>query len=643
MSARQNRSGCLQDPRIVRDLEAGLAYHRAGQCDRAERLYRKVLRRKPNQAYALRLLGDIASERGRHEYAVQLFSQALAGLPGSAGAHHSLARALQALGRLDEAADHYRAAITLNPDFAQAHCNLAALLIQQGPHAAALDYATRAAELMPELAEAHLNRGIALGRACRPAEAEAAYSRALSLRPDNVQALSELGCVLAELGRLDEAKACHLKAIELEADNPLLHLRLGDALFLGGDPDGCEAVCRHALSLDPCAAPAWSRLAQILRCLGRFDEARSCLWRALELDPGLPHAYVGLAVLGERAGGEEQLRDLRAALADPSHPAMTRVDAGFALGKLLDNADRYDEAFPCFSKANSLYREFLLASGMGYDREAFRQHIDGLIDTCTPELYATTERDGNPSEMPVLVVGMPRSGTSLVEQIAASHSRVAGAGELRDVGHILAAFQADGQENAEEDPDLARCLRDGYIARLQQIGRGAERVIDKMPDNIITLGMVPLLFPRARVIFCRRDPRDTCLSCYFHRFDQPLVWYTDLVDCGSRALELERLAEHWLSVLPLRMLTIDYEALVADLEGESRRVIEFLDLDWEPACLDFHKTERPVRTASGWQVRQPLFTRSVGRWRKYERYIEPLLEVLAQGAVGSVPAGESGG
>jgi len=164
-----------------------------------------------------------------------------------------------------------------------------------------------------------------------------------------------------------------------------------------------------------------------------------------------------------------------------------------------------------------------------------------------------------------------------------------------------------------------------------------------MPDNIITLGMVPLLFPRARVIFCRRDPRDTCLSCYFHRFDQPLVWYTDLVDCGSRALELERLAEHWRRVLPLCMLTIDYEALVADLEGESRRLIEFLDLDWEPACLDFHKTERPVRTASGWQVRQPLFTRSVGRWRKYERHIGPLLEVLAQGAVGSVPAGASGG
>jgi tetratricopeptide (TPR) repeat protein len=546
---------------------------------------------------------------------------------------------LQALSRLDEAADHYRAAIALKPDFAQAHCNLSAVLIQRDLHGVALEHATRAAELMPELAEAHVNRGIALARARRSAEAEAALRTALAVRPDNAQALSELGSVLAELGRLDEAKSCHLKALELEPNDPYFHLRLGDAYFLGGDPAGCEAACRHAASLAPRFARVWSRLAHVLRCLGRFEEARSCLRKALELDPELPHAYVGLAILGERPDGEEQLRRLRVALDDPGQPTMTRVDAGFALGRLLDNADRHDEAFPCFSQANSLYREFLKASGMGYDRAAFRQHIDGLIETCTSELYATTEQQGNPSETPVLVVGMPRSGTSLVEQIAASHSRVAGAGELTDLGQILAALQADAQENAEEDPDLARRLTDGYIARLQQIGRGAERVIDKMPDNIITLGMAGLLFPKARVVFCRRDPRDTCLSCYFHRFDQPLVWYTDLVDCGSRALELERLAEHWRGVLPLRMLTIEYEALVADLEGESRRLIEFLDLDWEPACLDFHKTERPVRTASGWQVRQPLFTRSVGRWRKYERHLGPLLQVVAPGE----PNGKSGG
>jgi tetratricopeptide (TPR) repeat protein len=200
---------------------------------------------------------------------------------------------------------------------------------------------------------------------------------------------------------------------------------------------------------------------------GLFDEARSCFERALELDPELAEAYGGLAVLGEPAGDEEQLRCLRAMLADPGYPTTACIGAGFALGKLLDNADQYDEAFPCFSQANFLHRQRLAAGGTKYDRAAFRQYVDSLLETCTPELYAITEQDGDPSEIPVLVVGMPRSGTSLVEQIAASHSRVAGACELPDIGRIVELVQAEAQKGQEEDPDLARRLTDEYVARLQ--------------------------------------------------------------------------------------------------------------------------------------------------------------------------------
>lgn len=164
------------------------------------------------------------------------------------------------------------------------------------------------------------------------------------------------------------------------------------------------------------------------------------------------------------------------------------------------------------------------------------------------------------------------------------------------------------------------------------LGNGVDRVIDKMPDNVLHMGVAAVMFPAARVILCRRDPRDTCLSCYFRRFDQPIPWAYDLVDCGSRALEIERLAEHWRDVLPLRVLTVDYENVVADLEGEARRLIEFLGLEWEPACLDFHKTERPVLTASGWQVRQPLYSRSAGRWRHYRDHLKPLLDLLGHAA-----------
>lgn len=483
---------------------------------------------------------------------------------------------------------------------------------------------------------ARARRDIETGLACQRGgqlkRAEALYRQALRQAPDNADAHQNLGNVLQVLGRLDEAMACHRRAAELSPDDPLVHLRLSDAQFCSGDPHASEATCRRAVSLDPTSGKAWTALGQILRTLGRFDEARSCLRHALELDPELPAAHAGLAILGQAVGTEDELRRLRALMSRSDHSVQTRSDAGFALGMLLDNADRYDEAFPCFARANDLYRGMLASAGQAHDRTAVRQHVDGLIQACTAEFFSCVENEGNPSDAPVFIVGMPRSGTSLVEHIAATHSRVTGAGELPNIGLIVHALRRHGQGRRADDldPNLGRRLADGYVARLAALGKGAARVIDKMPDNILHLGAVSVLFPRARVIFCRRDLRDVCLSCYFCRFDQPQPWAYDLEDCGSRALEIERLAEHWRRVLPLRTLTIDYEALVADLEGESRRLIEFLGLDWEPACLDFHKTERPVLTASGWQVRQPIYNRSVGRWRKYERHLAPLLAVLAQ-------------
>jgi len=227
---------------------------------------------------------------------------------------------------------------------------------------------------------------------------------------------------------------------------------------------------------------------------------------------------------------------------------------------------------------------------------------------------------------------MPRSGTSLVEQIAASHSRVFGAGELTDVGEIAAELGpllgATGRQAA-----TVRRLADKHLIRLAAVGGSAQRVIDKLPDNVFELGVIATLFPAARIIFCRRDPRDICLSCYFQKFTAgQLVFSYDLADCARRYLETERLTAHWRQILPLRMLDVEYEALVRDLEGESRRLISFLDLEWEPACLDFHRTKRTITTASSWQVRQPLYDRSVGRWRKYERHLAPLLSVLVSAA-----------
>src|SRR5271165_7548758 len=226
---------------------------------------------------------------------------------------------------------------------------------------------------------------------------------------------------------------------------------------------------------------------------------------------------------------------------------------------------------------------------------------------------------------------MPRSGTSLVEQIAASHSRVFGGGERKDIFHIAETVlgQNRGRPIEEWNMDFARQLADQHIGHLRRLAGEASRMTDKMPDNILHLGVIAVLFPAARVIFCRRDPLDNCLSCFFQRFGEGNAFAYDLADCARRLLEIERLAEHWRRVLPLPMLTIDYEALISNPESEGRRLVEFLGLDWEPACPDFHRAERSVFSASLWQVRQPVFSRSVGRWQHYARHLQVVLEILA--------------
>jgi len=360
-----------------------------------------------------------------------------------------------------------------------------------------------------------------------------------------------------------------------------MHYALGATLYRADDMAGSEASFRRSLSLAPNHAAAWHGLGNVLRISGHFEEALSCFHRAPKLDPDLPHAHGSLARTGQQASDETQLQRLRAVMESPERAASDRITAGFALGALLDNADRYDEAFPCFAEANALHRQQQAEAGERFDAQALRSNVDHLIEIATPALSSAIAAWGNPSETPVFIVGMPRSGTSLVEQIAASHSRVFGAGERREINRAYEALMAHNGAKpvAKWDAGFALQLADQHIAYLQALGGGAARVIDKMPDNVFLLWLVAALFPSARVILCQRDLRDICLSCYFHRFTESHPYAYDLADCGLRALEVERLSTHWLRVLPLEMLAIDYEELVADLEGESRRLIEFLGLD----------------------------------------------------------------
>jgi len=429
---------------------------------------------------------------------------------------------------------------------------------------------------------------------------------------------------LAEMQQFDDAAIALDRAIALAPDSASTHEARGVILSRSGH--GAQAVdCfRRAVEIAPESVSGWINLGQAFRQIGQFTEVAGCIRQILALRPGAPQAYTLMASAGAAADPADLAR-LTAFLDDPHSPIRDRAKLGFVVGKMLDDSGRFDEAFSQYARANSLVLRMHHAAGERYDGDLFARRVDDAIARFTRTYFDRSRDWGEPSELPVFVVGMPRSGTSLVEQIAASHPDVHGAGELRDIDNIATAL---GSASWQPDPIINAALK--YLDRLRALDGSASRVIDKLPANVDHLGLIATLLPSARVILCRRDPRDTCLSCFFQQFSVGNLFSYDLTHCGRHQVHTDRLITHWLNVLPLRMLQVRYEDLIADLEGQSRRIISFLGLPWNPACLDFHRTQRTVQTASAWQVRQPIYTRSVGRWRNYERHLSSLFKALGK-------------
>jgi tetratricopeptide (TPR) repeat protein len=374
------------------DLKAGIALHQAGQLDEAEAIYRQVLKAAPNSGETLHLLGLVSHDRGDSARAMQFIQRALEATPESAAVHLSLGNLLRASDQLDAATKSYRRAIALKPDFAHAHCNLASALSRQGLHEEALESAARAVELMPDLAEAHFNRAAALARRRRFVDAEAAFRKVLALQPDNAAALTELGQVVAELKRFDEAIGIMRRAVELQPDKIGAYLPLAATLVMAMELDASEAAWRKAIDLAPNSARAWAGLGTTMRVVGRFDEARVYFERALALDPDLSDAHGGLAVIGQLPSNEAHVDRLRALAASPEVEIEHRVWLSFALGTMLDNAGRYDEAFSSFAEGNAAHRERLAGFGEIYDHAALERQVTGLIQRSTPRFIRPSNR-----------------------------------------------------------------------------------------------------------------------------------------------------------------------------------------------------------------------------------------------------------
>ncbi len=576
---------------LARDFREALSLQQKGHLPEAARLYRDVLQRDPGHVQALFNLGLVRVRQGGLDDAIGLLGEALRRQPDFAEAHNALAIALRLSGHHEEALAHYAQALAIKPDYAEVENNI----------------------------------GIALQGRGRSPEAIAHFERAVSLKPDYAEAENNLGAALRAVHRYEEAAAHYRRALAANPGSAAAHSNLGSALQLLVRHDQALAQFDRALALKPDLAEAHHGRGTVLRTLGRLDMAQQALERAIALAPRKAEFYRSLAESKRFAENDPHRTMIEALARDMAALSEEeQVHLHFALGKVYGDVGEDQRAFDHLLQGNALKRRRIV-----YDEAAALARLDRTRALFSAEFMRERAGQGDPSPVPVFIIGMPRSGTTLVEQMLASHPQVHGAGELSDFAAAVAAL--DGPDGVPPDiggEELRRIGAD-YLARVTPAAPMARHITDKMPANFRFAGLIHLALPNARIIHISRDPVDTCLSCFSILFggDQPFTY--ELGELGRYYRGYAALMAHWRRVLPPGvMLEVRYEALVGDFEPQARRILAHCGLAWDDACLDFHNTERPVHTASAAQVRRPVYQTSVGRWRPPGDVLRPLLDAL---------------
>jgi tetratricopeptide (TPR) repeat protein len=681
-------------------LERAAKHQSAGRLGEAEAILKQILEAQPRHAHALHLLGVVAYQAGRIELAIDWVAKAVELKGDVALFQSNLAEMYRQMGNVDEAIRRGQRAVELDPNMASAHSNLGIALYDRGQDDAAQTAHLKALAIVPQLVQSLNNLGSIERRRKNLSEAAQWYQKALAAEPDYLESLSNLGAVLVEdenprlavvalqralelrpdypealcnlgLARLqmdqaEEARALFGRALQLRRGYPEALVGLAVVRHELGDPLGSVALLDEAIALGSPMANAYLQLGSIRADLGESDAAEAAYQRALALDPKTPDALVGLSNLRMEMGRLEEGRALlhEALALDPEHVGACfqlvqaapvrrddvilktlsaqaekrdalrlgkRISVHYALGKAYDDLGDYAAAFTHFQEGARCNR-----SKFEYDAQADEALALRIAAIVNPDFIERLRGGGDPSDTPIFVLGMPRSGTTLTEQIIASHPEVYGAGEVGDLLEIVRG-SGGASKPAAFPENLSGLTRETlsswarhYVARQIERAPNARRVTDKMPANYLVLGLIPLLLPNARIIHVRRDPLDTCLSCFTRLFSRPQPATYSLTELGRHYASYARLMAHWRSLVPGAFLEVQYEDIVADLEGQARRIFDFCGLPWNDACMAFFMTRRPVRTASVFQVRRPLYSSSVGRWRHYEKFLDPLIESLAE-------------
>lgn len=601
--------------------------HHAGRIAEAAQLYHRVLSIEPRHAETLHLLGVAFHQCGQHEQAAELIAQAIR-LRGEAAHYRSnLGNALAELQRFDEAIESYRRALALCPALAETHCNLAVVLKRQGRLAEAAACYRRSLEIEPALADAHAGLGAIHLYRGMTAEAVACYERALQLDSSDADAHNSLGWALHLQGRFTQALRCYERALAVNPNLADACNNMGFTLQALGRSEAALAFYERALSIDPAFAEAANNLGNALKECGQFARAMASYDRALAIRPNYPQAHYNRADLKSFGPGDPDLRVLeRLAETSTQMPAADAAFVHFALAKALDDTGEADRAFRHLLHANALKRQQI-----DYDETALTEFFQRLRHVFSREFLERRAGTGDTSEAPIFVLGMPRSGSTLVEQILSCHPRVQTAGERTDLEHVIAQELQGRYPESVQQLSAAALLRIGtaYLARLPALQPGRDRIVDKLPGNFMHIGLIRAVLPNARIVHVVRDPLDTCLSCFFKLFRDGQAYSYDLAELGRYYRRYSELMQHWREVLPEGSICeISYERLVADLPSEAQRLVAYCGLPWDERCLGFHAGSRVVQTASAVQVRKPIFSSSVRRSTRYVSHLQPLIAAL---------------
>ena len=558
----------------------------------AKKLYQRLCQEDRQDIESWFDLGTLHGMQGENEAALQCFKHVLALQPNFAEAHFNLARCLGLLNQKEAACQAYLQALQLKPNWIQAMNNLANLLQAQGYFNAALDYYQRALAQAPNYAEALLNKSNVLLLMGKLNATIDGLRTALKYAPNHLIIHRNLCLALTAAGRFDEAMVGYDEMKNCFPDNPEPQASKAKLLGLMGDKTAARAVIEPLMekySNNPHVAVVYASLNQQHNkyCLTLLE---NILKQSMQLDNEI------------------------------------KAQIHFLLGKIHDEQNNHDQAFEHYYKANELIKR-------PFNTAQQSKHIDEIIAQHSSEtLKPKSTMSGKKA---VFIVGMPRSGTSLVEQILDSHHAITGAGELSEIFDIADSIttQLNGEPAypafmSQLTTELCDQMAQRYLEKLEQVSSQSIYVTDKMPQNFLYLGLINRLFPEARIIHCQRDPRDTCLSCYFQNFTVGQSYSNDLISLAQYYQQYQRLMQHWQTNLNGTILTLQYETLVSKPEPIIRSILDFLELEWDENCLNVHTNRRVVNTASVDQVRQSIHTNSVARWKHYQDYIAPLLNTL---------------